>query len=1323
MRSQLRRGFAPALAVLLSLALLAGLTTPAVAVEPPAPTTSQTPPPAAPIDDEDAFNRELVQDIADHAEDFEVRDAARAALATNDPAKIREYLETGDELAKKAAAERKKRVAAENRAKVTEWSKTAGPIARQRALEVLRTNDDKKIADFVAFGKDLADTEDRKSTEDAAAKAERIKARVADMVAHGGPEVQVAGQAALDSGDAAVIEAFFTTGYTEANKRDADARAAIEAAQAARNKALQDLQDLADRSARASTARAQILKSSVQAVKSLTDTSAAMGFANQAAKRADQIFEEDKPGRASGHRGRAQELAGLTAEAKRQFDSATAAAKEANTQALLSDSAAQQLRDTGLTQGIGWVQVTKAVSAAAQAGVKAAETAWHAAEATEAASLALDANANAQAHADNAKRYRESAQEHARQAHELEVAAAAQAAAAQVAAANAHDARLKAEQAEKNAWAHAAKARAALNRARTQRAIAQQAMSNAIAQAGAANAATRRAIEQQDLAIGHANKAIEAQNNAVGAGNRFVDAANKAADAGERAQKAFDALKSAEFKQAAADAAAAAKAGTPEAETAANEARRARDEVNLARPFSERSRGEATAANIAAANAGAESARASAAAAQARAEAATASREAKKTHDEAVRARSEADRANTEAVNANTDAQAAGNLAQAALEEAAQAKSDAELTKAEAEAAVNDAATASVQAKIAGRASLAAKVASAGIAAPAAEALNLAGALAETDSDAALAADVAASALAIGQDQSAAAQKHADQAEQAAREAADAASRALGEIAPAYQAAAAAAQSASNAVRSAEVAVKAARAASFDAAAAGDAARRAGYADAQARQDAAAAHGVAMAASNDAAVARQAYNQALSDAGTANSAAAAAEGALKQADEAATKAQAISDKIGPLAQLMRDQADKLGALVPKVREAERTQWVRDVQEWIDKHITEKAPLVGGALDEIVNLGFGIWSLAMCAGGPSTPTGAVPSKSEACQSIVDGFGQMLAHPEELVHASEFGKNPQKAMGMLVVDIGTFFIPGGGGLKIGEGVGKGIGEAAAALGATAAKQIGSLLTKGALEIGAAKFTEMVATFGAIPLSKVLSGTTVQGFLKALEEVGAPTLGTFIAEKGGVSLGKLITETLPADLANVIRQTVAAVQAAADKAALNKLVAELDARGVLGPKTIPANIPAAMMKNWKPFEKLSAEDMVRKYWDPTGGYTGTGEWKWSDAAPNYGQVPGTLKAYRPVKGEIWDRFGEPRGKNLSPDGVPYEQRAIPPTNLTAGYHRYIWLKDWDPAAGAADVSQIAPAFGQPGGGLQFQVAKSVTDLIDLGYLKEIF
>lgn len=1331
--ARLRRGLLPALVVALVLALFAGLAAPAQAVQltqtahtaqaadppPPAPTT--------PEDEEDAFNRELVQDIADHAEDYEVRDAARAALATNDPAKIREYLDTGDAIAKKAAAERKKRVAAENRALVTEWSKTAGPTARARALEVLRTNDDHKIADFVAFGKELADAEDRKSEEDAAVKAERIKGRVVDMVARGGPEVKEAGQSALDSEDAVVIEAFFNTGYAVANKRDHDAMAAIEAAQAARNKALKDLQDLADRAARAADARALILKSSVDGVRFLTSASNAMGLGNQAAKRADKIFEEDKPARSSGGRGRAIDLHNLTVEAKREYDMAAGAANDAASAGAAAETAARQLTETGLTHGIEWAKVTKSVASAAQAAKLATETAWHAAEATEAASAALDANSNAQVHADNAAKYRQAAEEHAKQAHELEQAAAEQAAAAQASASRAHDARLKAEQAEKAAWAHALKAKEARIRAQRQQAIAAGAAQTAVTQAANANAAAYQAVEQQNNAIGATNRAIEARNSAVDLNNAFVEQNTKAMEAARKAKAAKDDYNAKDFAAAAKEAEAAQAAGTPMAQQLNGQAQTARQQANLVRPAAEQSRRESDAAAAASGAAAAAAARASAAATQAKIEAATAGREAAKTHQESVRAQTEANRANTEAAEANADAQAAINLAEAALQVAAQAYAEAELTRAEAEAAVGEATIAAVQAKVAGRAALAARVSAGGIASPAAAALDYAGALASTDNDAALAADVAAKALVMGDDLVVSAKKHADQADQAAAEAKEAADRAIAEVKPAYEAAAAAADSAAKAVESAETAIRAAQAASVDAAAATDAGRRAAAADAQARQDAAIARGSAASAANSAAVARQASANAKNDATQANLAANAAEGAVTKAEESASVAEQLAAQVEPVARDMQALARDLNAAIPAMEDAEKHEFILKLNEKLGAFANKvwgSGPVgdfYKGLLQEIANIGYGVYTMSFCL------VGFGPDRGQACDDLLNGIAETIKNPGNLIHLDEWKKNPEQALGMTVVDIGTFFIPGPKG-KTGWSA---LGDLTR-LGVQAAKAVAGFLTRGVLEIGAVKVAELVGTVGMVNTAKILSEAGGSMLLKSIDNVGLAAVNRLIELKGGVDVGKLLApDRTSLRVGRVIIDELAKFDDVAARAAdlnaqavFKALMLDLDAREILGPKIIPTNIPAKMLAKYRPFDKLSREEMVQKYWDPQGGWNGKGDWNWPEAAPNNGRVPGSEMPHQAEVGDLWDRFGDAeRGKNLSPYGVDYDKRAIPPTNLTKGYHVYEWIKPWDENAGAIERSTVAEAFGQPGGGIQYQTTKTVQELIDLKYIKEIF
>ena len=123
------------------------------------------------------------------------------------------------------------------------------------------------------------------------------------------------GEAVLLLNDYARIREFYLTGYHEANKRDHDFQAVIEKALADRNRALTELDQLARRSEAAANARTEIMRANINAVKAMEDGIFAMQMAVKAAHKADRIFQEDKPGRANGHKGRDQEIDALRAEA------------------------------------------------------------------------------------------------------------------------------------------------------------------------------------------------------------------------------------------------------------------------------------------------------------------------------------------------------------------------------------------------------------------------------------------------------------------------------------------------------------------------------------------------------------------------------------------------------------------------------------------------------------------------------------------------------------------------------------------------------------------------------------------------------------------------------------------------------------------------------------------------------------------------------------------------------------------------------------------------------------------------------------------------
>jgi WXG100 family type VII secretion target len=65
----------------------------------------------------------------------------------------------------------------------------------------------------------------------------------------------------------------------------------------------------------------------------------------------------------------------------------------------------------------------------------------------------------------------------------------------------------------------------------------------------------------------------------------------------------------------------------------------------------------------------------------------------------------------------------------------------------------------------------------------------------------------------------------------------------------------------------------------------------------------------------------------------------------------------------------------------------------------------------------------------------------------------------------------------------------------------------------------------------------------------------------------------------------------------------------------------------------------------------------------------------------------------------GTLIDRYGGPKGSFFSPEGIPYEQRALPLHSEEADYFVYKVLKPLE-----VDAGKIAPWFGREGGGTQF-------------------
>ena len=81
------------------------------------------------------------------------------------------------------------------------------------------------------------------------------------------------------------------------------------------------------------------------------------------------------------------------------------------------------------------------------------------------------------------------------------------------------------------------------------------------------------------------------------------------------------------------------------------------------------------------------------------------------------------------------------------------------------------------------------------------------------------------------------------------------------------------------------------------------------------------------------------------------------------------------------------------------------------------------------------------------------------------------------------------------------------------------------------------------------------------------------------------------------------------------------------------------------------------------------------------------------------------------------ILDRYGLNYGKYLSPNGTPFDHRAIPPSSLDSPYTQYKVLKPLPVQSGTA-----ASWFGKPGGGVQYKTEYTVGWLLAKEFIKEL-
>jgi hypothetical protein len=99
----------------------------------------------------------------------------------------------------------------------------------------------------------------------------------------------------------------------------------------------------------------------------------------------------------------------------------------------------------------------------------------------------------------------------------------------------------------------------------------------------------------------------------------------------------------------------------------------------------------------------------------------------------------------------------------------------------------------------------------------------------------------------------------------------------------------------------------------------------------------------------------------------------------------------------------------------------------------------------------------------------------------------------------------------------------------------------------------------------------------------------------------------------------------------------------------------------------------------------------------------------------APNRGFLGGWSRPDTLKPGTVIDRYGGETGRFFSPQGTPLDARSLP--TGSGPLNTFEVLKPLDVQGGV-----VAPAFGQPGLGVQYMTDLPVADLIEQGFLKPV-
>ena len=120
-------------------------------------------------------------------------------------------------------------------------------------------------------------------------------------------------------------------------------------------------------------------------------------------------------------------------------------------------------------------------------------------------------------------------------------------------------------------------------------------------------------------------------------------------------------------------------------------------------------------------------------------------------------------------------------------------------------------------------------------------------------------------------------------------------------------------------------------------------------------------------------------------------------------------------------------------------------------------------------------------------------------------------------------------------------------------------------------------------------------------------------------------------------------------------------------------------------------------------------------------TPGKKGEARFYADDGRPIYPSNDGAVGLIVTVTlpaGDVLTRYGAPTGRYVLPDGMTFEQRALPSTTSEGDFHVYCVERPID----GVQKGKIAPWFGRTGGGIQYKLPDRIVNLMEASMLREM-